>query len=208
MAGLAGPALPRARGAGGGLELVKEKVSFSLDKRTWRPSPLLGQVVLVTSLNEDGQSNVAPKSWLSMMAFEPPVLALGCNLAHWTARNILERREFVVNVPGAELAELVWRSHRMPHPRPVESLGLTPIAAQNVGPPRIEECKAHLECRLVRHLTFGQEVVILGEILAASVDREALEAKDPYSYLRLIAFLESDRYGVIERGQKLEDKST
>jgi len=45
---------------------VKEKLSFSPDKRTWSPSPLLGQIVLVTSLNEDGQSNVAPKSWLSI----------------------------------------------------------------------------------------------------------------------------------------------
>jgi len=68
---------------------MKEKLSLSPDKRTWRPSPLLGQIVLVTSLNKDGQSNVAPKSWLSMMAFEPSLLALGCDLAHWTAQNIL-----------------------------------------------------------------------------------------------------------------------
>jgi flavin reductase (DIM6/NTAB) family NADH-FMN oxidoreductase RutF len=122
---------------------MKEKISFSCDKRTWQPSPLLGQIVLVTSLNADGQSNVAPKSWLSMMAFEPSLLALGCNLAHWTAQNILQRKEFVVNIPGDELAEKVWRTHTLPHPRPVESIGLTSIPAQQVRPPRIEECKAH-----------------------------------------------------------------
>ena len=104
---------------------MKEKVSLALDKRTWRPSPLLGQVVLVTSLNADGQSNVAPKSWLSMMAFEPALLALGCNLAHWTAQNVIDRHEFVVNIPGAELAEIVWKAHTLSHPRPVERIGLT-----------------------------------------------------------------------------------
>ncbi len=186
---------------------MKEKVSFSLDKRTWRPSPLLGQIVLVTTLNEDGRSNVAPKSWVSMMAFEPPMLALGCNLAHWTAQNILRRKEFVVNVPGAELAETVWRSHAVPHPRPVERIGLTPVPAQKVGPPLIEECKAHLECRLVQDLAFGAELVILGQIVAVSVDREAVEASDPYGYLRLFAFLENHTYGVIENGRRVEHET-
>jgi flavin reductase (DIM6/NTAB) family NADH-FMN oxidoreductase RutF len=80
---------------------MKEKVSLNPDKPTWHPSDLLGQIVLVTTLNEDGTSNLAPKSWISMMAFEPPILALGCNLEHWTAKNIQARQEFVMNVPGA-----------------------------------------------------------------------------------------------------------
>ncbi|MCL4429729.1 MAG: flavin reductase family protein [Chloroflexi bacterium] len=185
---------------------MKEKVSLSFDKRTWAPSPLLGQIVLVSSLNEDGQSNVAPKSWISMMAFEPSLLALGCNLAHWTAQNILARQEFVVNVPGDELVEIVWKSHTLPHPRPVENLGLTPIPAQKVKPPLIAECKAHLECTYVQHLAFGSEVIILGEIVAASVDREAVEAQDPYAYLRLFAFLEAGVYGTVEKARHLGEE--
>jgi flavin reductase (DIM6/NTAB) family NADH-FMN oxidoreductase RutF len=182
---------------------MKEKVNFSSDKRNWSPSPLLGQIVLVTSLNGDGQSNVAPKSWISMMAFEPSLLALGCNAAHWTAQNILQRREFVVNIPGDDLAELVWQAHTLPHPRPVENIGLTPRAAQKVKPPLIEECKAHVECSMVQYVAFGDELIILGQILAASVDREALEAQDPYAYLRPLTFLEKDAYGVIERAKRL-----
>lgn len=137
-----------------------------------------------------------------MMAFEPALLALGCNLTHWTAQNILNRMEFVVNVPGDELAEVVWRSSRLPHPRPVESVGLTPIPAQKVKPPLIEECKAHLECVLVQHLTFGVEALIVGRIVAVSVDRAVVEAPDPYAYLRLFAFLESETYGTIERTRR------
>jgi flavin reductase (DIM6/NTAB) family NADH-FMN oxidoreductase RutF len=182
---------------------VKEKASLDPDKRSWRPSPLLGQIVLVTTLNEDGQSNVAPKSWISMMVFQPPLLALGCNLAHWTARNILRSREFVVNVPGDDLAEAVWRIGGLPHPRPVEAAGWTPVPAERVSPPRIEECRAHLECVLERHLSFGNEVLILGRIVAASVDKAALETEDPYSYLRLFTFLEAGTYGTVERSLRL-----
>ncbi|MBL8154652.1 MAG: flavin reductase family protein [Anaerolineae bacterium] len=182
---------------------MKEKVEFMPDKRTWHPSPLLGQITLVTSLNSDGTSNVAPKRWISMMAFSPPLLALGCNLGHWTGRNILERKEFVVNIPGAELAEQAWKVHELPHPRPVEAAGLTPIPAIKVKPPRIEECRAHLECVLDQHLAYGQELVILGRIVAGSIDAEALQAEDPYSYLRLVVFLEGHRYGIVEQAHQL-----
>lgn len=177
----------------------KQKIALDLDKRRWRPSPLLGQIVLVTTVNENGESNVAPKSWISMMAFEPPLLALGCNLDHWTARNILRSGEFVVNIPGDDLADAAWKIGDLPHPRPVEAAGLTPIPAEKVRAPRVEECRAHLECTLEQHFTFGNEVIVLGRVVAVSVDEAALEAADPYSYLRLFAFLESGTYGTIER---------
>ncbi len=182
---------------------MKEKLSFTPDKRTWHPSPLVGQIVLVTTLNEDGQTNIAPKSWISMLAFQPPLLALGCNLAHWTARNILRDGQFVVNVPGADLAEAVWRAGALPHPRTVEAAGLTPVPAQRVRPPLVGECVAHLECVLAQHLTFGEEVVLFGEIVAGSVDRAALDCPDPYEYLKLIAFLEDGTFGVIERSRQV-----
>jgi flavin reductase (DIM6/NTAB) family NADH-FMN oxidoreductase RutF len=180
-----------------------EKVTLALDKHTWHPSPLLGQIVLVTTCNADGTSNIAPKSWISMMAFDPPLLALGCNHQHRTARNILERHTFVVNVPGAELAAAIWQAHWLPHPRPVESVGLTSLPALNVAPPRIAECKAHLECSLVQHLSYGDELILLGQIVALSVDRQALIADDPYAYLRMLVFLEQEKYGVIERAQSM-----
>ena len=182
---------------------MKDKTSFAPDKRTWSPAPLLGQIVLVTTLNEDGQSNLAPKSWISMMAFEPSLLALGCNLAHWTARNILRSKEFVVNIPGAEMVDVVWRMSALPHPRPLEAAGLTPTPAQKVKPPLVNECKAHLECVLTQHLVFGQEVVLFGEIVAGSVDRAALECADPYEYLKMVAFLEDGAFGVIERSRRV-----
>lgn len=182
---------------------MHEKVELLLDKHTWHPSPLVGQIVLVTTLNEDGTSNVAPKSWISMMAFEPPTLALGCNLQHWTARNVLRSGEFVINVPGAELVEVTWNVPALPHPRPVEALGLRPIPARLVGPPRIAECRAHLECTLDRHLTYGEEVILLGRIVAVAVDREALASADPYAYLRMAVHLEESTYGVIARADRI-----
>ncbi len=51
---------------------MKEKVAFDPDKHTWRPSPLIGQIVLVTTLNADGASNIAPKRSRLMSAKPSP----------------------------------------------------------------------------------------------------------------------------------------
>jgi flavin reductase (DIM6/NTAB) family NADH-FMN oxidoreductase RutF len=185
---------------------MKEKITYPTGKQAWQPSPLLGQIVLVTTLNEDGVSNVAPKSWISMVAFHPPLLALGCSSRHQTAQNILARKEFVVNVPGSDLAEAVWKCSRLPHPRPVESAGLTPLAAQVIAPPLVEECKAHLECVYRQHLSFGSEVLIIGEIVSVSIDKEVISVGDPYASLKLIAFLENGCYGVIDKGERIESE--
>ena len=165
------------------LRKPERKVSIEPDKRKWHPSPIIGQLVLVTTTNKDGTSNVAPKNWISYMAFGPSLIALGCNRKHWTAKNILRSREFVINVPGVNLVDTIWEAGYLDHPRSVESTGLTPIPSLKVKPPRIEECRAHLECVLDKHFSYGDEVILLGRIVAASIDQEALEAKDPYEYL-------------------------
>jgi flavin reductase (DIM6/NTAB) family NADH-FMN oxidoreductase RutF len=147
---------------------------------------------------------VAPKNWISYMAFDPSIIALGCSLRHRTARNILRSKEFVVNVPGEDLADAVWAIGGLEHPRPVESTGLTPIPSARVGPPRIEECRAHVECVLDRKVLYGDEVVLLARVVAASVDREALGRDDPYEYLRMLVFLEDGTYGTVRGARRVK----
>jgi flavin reductase (DIM6/NTAB) family NADH-FMN oxidoreductase RutF len=177
----------------------KVKLQLDPDKRTWHPSPLMGQIVFVTTINEDGTSNIAPKSWISMMVFEPPILAIGCNLDHITAQNIIRQKEFVVNVPGKELADKVWECSELPHPRVIEALGLTSFLSERVSPLSIEECHGHLECVYEQHIEYGREVIILAKILAVSVDEEATKTDDPYEYLKMFAYLEGNIYGVIDK---------
>lgn len=191
------------------MTITQPKVSISVYKADWHPCPLLGQLALVTTVSADGVPNVAPKNWLSMMVGRPPIVALGCNLGHHTAQNILATGEFVLNFPGDDLAATVWRAglkgdHER-DPRDIERLGLTPIPALAVRPPRIAECRAHLECRLESAKEYGQEIVLFGQIVAASIDEAALEG-DPaerYAYLRPIVYLEDRIYGVVERGHRV-----
>jgi len=172
------------------------KTSLPLDKHDWHPSPLPGQIVLVTTVGQDGEPNVAPKSWLAMVAFgPPPVLMLGCNLEHATAKNILAEGSFVVNIPGEDLLATCWVLGSEPHVRGrarFERHGLTPLPAERVVPPRIAECRAHLECELDNTSRWGQEVALFGRIVAASVDQRALDGDEAARYRALgpVFFLE------------------
>ena len=80
---------------------------------------------------------------------------------------------------------------------------MTSIPSLKVKPPRIEECRAHLECVLDKHFAYGYEIILLGRIVAASIDKTALEAKDPYEYLKMLVFLEDGTFGTITKAEKL-----
>jgi flavin reductase (DIM6/NTAB) family NADH-FMN oxidoreductase RutF len=41
-------------------------------------------------VNRNKTPNVAPKSWISMIALKPAIIGFGCNLKHQTAKNVLE----------------------------------------------------------------------------------------------------------------------
>ena len=51
---------------------MKAKANLDPDKETWHPSPLIGQIVLVTTINADGASNIAPKRSRLMSAKPSP----------------------------------------------------------------------------------------------------------------------------------------
>jgi len=164
--------------------------------------PLIGQVVLVTSINRDKITNVAPKSWISVFARRPAIVGFGCNVNHDTSKNILSTGEFVINIPGAELANKVWKASELKgqDSKEIEKIGLTPIKSVKLTTPRIAECKAHLECSLDWTKKYGEEIIIFGKVLLASIDKKALEGtlEERYKYLKLITYLDDGAYGIIK----------
>jgi flavin reductase (DIM6/NTAB) family NADH-FMN oxidoreductase RutF/uncharacterized protein YciI len=181
------------------------KIAFRADKADWHPSVLPGSIVLVSTVDVRGEPNLAPKSWISMMAFRGPVLAFGCHSSHATARNAGETGEFVVNFPPEALVERLWAmpaSHGM---KRIARSGLTLLPARQVAPPLIAECKAHLECTLEAVTRLGEEVVIFGKIVAASIDEDCVDATlaDQYFRLRPVFFLEEGVYGSIDAAKRV-----
>ena len=142
-----------------------------LDKWQWSPSPLPGQVVLVTSVNADGEVDIAPKSWVTMVSMgETPRMGFGCTMQHRTARNVMATGEFAISVPDESLAATVWGLPDVPDR---SAVGLTTIPGVAVTVPVIAECYAHIECELDQVVEFdGPEVFIVGAIRRVDVDEQ------------------------------------
>lgn len=181
------------------------KVAFSPEKQDWHPSVLPGPIVLVSTVDEQGEPNIAPKSWVSMAAFHGPVLTFGCDRSHATARNTEAVGEFVVNVPPEALVERIWAMPASHGAERIRRSGLSLLPATRVRPPLVEQCKAHLECTLESITHLGEEMVIFGRIVAASIDSDCQTSRlaDQYSRLRPLFFLENGVYGSIDTAKRI-----
>jgi len=133
-------------------------------------------VVLVSTLHGDVK-NVAPFGMNMPISFDPPLYAIGVGRTRDTYQNIVDAKEFVIALPGPELAEQIDITATS-FPREVsefEESGLTPVKSEVVGPFRVGECQSHLECKLEWVKQAGDHYIIVGRVVAADIDDSLYE---------------------------------
>jgi len=136
-------------------------------------------IVLITSMNRDGTPNAAVKTNF-MVISSMKSYAFCCSPEHHTYQNIMETREFVVNIPTEDIIGRVLKAAVItvkPCPtgvNEVKAAGLTQIPSDKVRPPRVKECVAHYECLL----DWCKEGLIVGKVVAVSVDKSLIAKTD------------------------------
>ena len=167
-------------------------VPLSVDDDTLR---LLGfcSVTLITTIGRDGSTNAAPHSRYTVASYSPPQILISVDTRHDTYRNILETKEFVINIPGADLIQQIWiaQKHFPYGTSELEQARLTAFQAEKVKPPRIRQCKAYIECRAVWTKIVGSSCLILGSVEAISAKKgtEKLGMKERAIALNRLIFL-------------------
>ena len=63
------------------------KVNYPIDKRQWSPSLMPGPIAIISTCNKESGYNIAPKSWLQMVSFEPPILMFSGSKDNTTEKN-------------------------------------------------------------------------------------------------------------------------
>jgi len=129
-------------------------------------------IAWVSTLSKEGVINLAPFSFFNLVCDQPPVLMLSVSKKEDgsrkdTTRNILDSGEFVVNFIELRLlkkAKLTAREFP-PHVSELEVVKLTPELSAIVKPPRVKECPASFECRLLEHRELYNYDLILGEVV-------------------------------------------
>ncbi len=153
---------------------------FSLDEDT-RYQLLISCVIprpiaWVMTKGKNDYLNLAPFSFFNLITSDPPLLFLSIgrrdnNVLKDTTRNILENKEFVVNIPSKEFAKLVKLTGKaLPYGESeVEKFNIPIEKSFKVKVPRVKGIPFALECILEKHFTLGDDTdpmdIIVGKIL-------------------------------------------
>jgi len=154
-------------------------------------------IALVTTVDPEGRINAAPFSFFNAMGSDPPLVVLGIGdraggVPKDTARNIRATRQFVVNLVDETIARRmnVCAVDFASGTDELACAGFTPAPSVDVRPPRIVESPVNLECRELQSIEFGQNRVIMGEVLRLHVRDDAVDPHRLHVHadkLRLIA---------------------
>ena len=155
-------------------------------------------VALISSLNEDGSTNLAPMSSFWALGW---TLMLGLLDETKTAENLARHAECVINLPSPEMWQTVEKLAPLTGKNPVPAIkakqfryehdkfgaaGLTQLASEMVRPARAKECPVQMEARVTQlHHMQGAKLTEVGggvaaevEILRVHVDEEFISGEN------------------------------
>ena len=129
----------------------------------------------MTSVDEAGKANIITVGWTMRASTEPPTFAIGLGMRSHSCANISRSGEFVIALPGADLAKeaMYCGTHSGTEVDKFAEAGLTALDAKCVRAPLIGECLANLECKVVASHDLSDHRVFFGEVQACwGADRD------------------------------------
>jgi len=142
-------------------------------------SKLLGPrpTVLVTTVDLQGRADVFPMSFISPVSFDPPLLMLAVGTNKHSYWNIIQKRQFVVNIPNESMLDKIWAAGDKwdPEISKIERAGLKTSKADIVTPPLLPECAISFECYVNDAKKYGDHVIVIGEVVKIHADKEFVD---------------------------------
>ncbi len=138
----------------------------------------------LSTRDSEGRVNLAPYSFFNAVCDRPPMVMFSSSGWKDTVRNIEATGEFVCNLVTRELAEKMnLTSAMLPHgTNEFELAGLAAAPSRIVGPPRVAEAPAALECRLIQILQLrdldGRQLdqyVTIGQVVGVHIEQSYLK---------------------------------
>jgi flavin reductase (DIM6/NTAB) family NADH-FMN oxidoreductase RutF len=144
-------------------------------------------IAFASTLDEEGNPNLAPFSFFNCFSSNPPILVFSANrrvsnnTTKDTLHNVEATGEVVINVvPYNIVRQAVLASAEFPaHINEFEKAGLTPLPSDLVRPFRVKESPVHMECKVRQILPLGDKGgaghLIICEMLLMHIDEEVLD---------------------------------
>jgi flavin reductase (DIM6/NTAB) family NADH-FMN oxidoreductase RutF len=147
-------------------------IEIPLSKSVRLVSPRL--TVLVNTLDEKGELNSSPYSWIFPLSFNPPLIGVGVGGKHkWSYINSKRTGEFVVCIVSTDFGQQAVNCEEghKPGDKLWKKQGLHAEKSKKVNVPRIREAKAILECKVTRFIQLeGDHMILVGKVVHAEAE--------------------------------------
>jgi flavin reductase (DIM6/NTAB) family NADH-FMN oxidoreductase RutF len=132
-------------------------------------------IAWVSSRSASGVDNLAPHSFFTVAAVDPPVVQFTSVGHKDSLANIEATGEFVVNLaPRSMFEQINATATAFPaHMSEFDAVGIEREASLSVAPPRVAGSPVALECVLHETFTIGISTVVLGRVVNAAIAEEA-----------------------------------
>jgi flavin reductase (DIM6/NTAB) family NADH-FMN oxidoreductase RutF len=150
---------------------MQKKASYAEANARWtRPC----RAVLAVSIGPEGPADIIALGWKMHTSIRPPMVAISVGLTRHSHKLIEETGEFVLSVPGEDMAAAVLfcGTHSGRDTDKFKEAGLTPMPAKVVKPPLIGEALVNLECVVRGKLLTGDHTIFAGEVVACHVSEK------------------------------------
>jgi flavin reductase (DIM6/NTAB) family NADH-FMN oxidoreductase RutF len=179
------------------------------DMYRWFTSSLIPRAIAwVSSTSADGVDNVAPHSFTTVVATDPPSICFVSMGVKDTLINIRETGEFVINI-GSEPLLAAMNDSATAFPGAVSEFDVAGIAREpsvHVRPPRVAAAPVVFECKASAEYAVGNGFIVIGEVLlvAASPDVLAEDGLPDAALLAPLARLGRSEWGTLNEVVTLE----
>lgn len=157
-------------------ELTRDE-NARLIKSAVTPRP----IAWVSSLDEDGNENLAPFSSYNYVGSSQPVVVFNSpseasGRMKDTARNAVETGEFAVNVVTEALIEEMDHTSASipPGESEFELAGVERADCREIAPPRVADAVVTMECTLYDEIEVYDKLMVLGDVVHYHVDDDVL----------------------------------
>jgi flavin reductase (DIM6/NTAB) family NADH-FMN oxidoreductase RutF len=147
-------------------------------------------IAFVSTIDTDGNPNLAPYSFFNAFSSNPPILVFSSNrrvvdnTTKDTLANVQATMEVVVNVVNYNIVRqmAVTSIQFDAGVSEFEKAGLTPVPSDMVKPFRVKESPAQLECKVKEILTLGEHGgaghLIICEVVRMHIDENVLDERN------------------------------
>jgi len=132
-----------------------------------------------TNANGDKIPNIMTAAWGCPCSAQPPAIAVAIRGSRQTHKDISKHKAFTLSIPDTKILPEVdyCGIFSVAQENKFERTKLTPVPAEHVDAPYVQECPVIIELTLIKSCDTGTHTLYVGEIMDVKIRESALNAE-------------------------------